>query len=211
MSRSPRIVVLAGTNGAGKSSVAGALLRGRGADFFNPDEEARRILARSPRLSSAQANAAAWQLGKTVLERAIQERLDMAFETTLGGHTIPALLQRAMDQGIDVVIWYVGLASVELHLRRVRARVAAGGHDIPEERIRVRYRNSLLNLIRLLPGLSELRVFDNSAEADPKTGRPPVPVALLHMKAGKIVTVAAPEHVADWAKPILAAAFKVAK
>jgi predicted ABC-type ATPase len=69
-----------------------------------------------------------------------------------------------------VRVWYVGLSSPELHIARVRARVAKGGHDIPEPRIRERYDASRLNLIRLLPRLSELWVYDNSVEADPDAG-----------------------------------------
>ena len=64
----------------------------------------------------------------------------------------------------------MGLASTELHIARVRSRVARGGHDIPEEKIRERYARSLLNLILVLPKLTELRVYDNSHEADPHTG-----------------------------------------
>jgi predicted ABC-type ATPase len=86
--------VVAGTNGAGKSSVAGAMFRQAGADYFNPDEATARILAANPDISTAEANSAAWHEGKHLLERAIAERLDFAFETTLGGHTISSLLQK---------------------------------------------------------------------------------------------------------------------
>ena len=94
-----------------------------------------------------------------------------AFETTLGGKTITALLERALGAGGEVRIWYVGLSTPELHLARVRARVARGGHDIPEAQIRARYDASRLNLIRMLPHLTELRVYDNSVEAVPQHGR----------------------------------------
>ena len=62
-----------------------------------------------------------------------------------------ALLERALAVGLEVRVWYVGLSSPELHLARVRARVAKGGHDIPEAQVRARYDSSRLNLIRLLP------------------------------------------------------------
>ncbi|MGI9026806.1 MAG: AAA family ATPase, partial [Burkholderiaceae bacterium] len=158
-----RIYVLAGVNGAGKSSIAGAAFRAHGADYFNPDEAARRLIATNPRLSQTEANALAWQQGKRLLERAIVERLDHAFETTLGGHTLPRLLAEAAAVGIAVHVWYAGLASPELHIRRVQARVRRGGHDIPEEAIRRRYQHSRLNLIELLPRLAALRLYDNSA------------------------------------------------
>ena len=84
---------------------------------------------------------------------------------------MPRLLSEAASQGFEVRIWYVGLASPDLHIERVRNRVRAGGHDIPESSIRRRWRHSRLNLVQLLPHLTELRVYDNSADADPAAGR----------------------------------------
>jgi predicted ABC-type ATPase len=205
-SRPSRIYVLAGTNGAGKSSIAGAMLRETGADYFNPDEAARRIRSADPRVTQEDANSAAWHQGKRLLERAIAERLDFAFESTLGATTIPALLAGAAALGIEVRVWYVGLSSPEQHIARVRARVAKGGHDIPEPDIRRRWETGRLNVIRLLPKLTELRVYDNSAEADPDTGAGPIPVLLLHSRRGRIVAPRDLRATPTWAKPLVAAA-----
>lgn len=202
----PRIYVLAGVNGAGKSSIAGAAFRTHGADYFNPDEAARALRAANPQLDQTRANAQAWQQGKRLLERAIANRLDFAFETTLGGSTMVRLLEDAAAQGFDVRVWYAGLASVELHIRRVRARARSGGHDIPDADIRRRYQASRVHLIELLPHLAALRVYDNSAEADPAAGLAPLPKLVLHMERGRIV---GPDDLSDtpsWAKPIVAAA-----
>ena len=109
------------------------------ADYFNPHEATARILAANPDVSPAEANSAAWHQGKRLLERAITERLDFAFATTLGGHTIRTLLHEALAAGIEIRMWFVGLSNPELHVARVRSRVARGGHDIPEEKIRERY------------------------------------------------------------------------
>jgi predicted ABC-type ATPase len=136
---------LAGTNGAGKSSLMGAMLLRSGVQYFNPDLAAQRILSANPGLSQEQVNSTAWHEGKRLLERAIHEKLDFAFETTLGGNTIAKLLDQALLHGVEVRIWYVGLDSVERHLARVRSRVARGGHDIPEAKIRERYLQSRLN------------------------------------------------------------------
>jgi predicted ABC-type ATPase len=183
----PCIYVLAGTNGAGKSSLAGATFLQSGVEYFNPDQAARLILARNPGLGQTEANSAAWHQGRRLLERAIAERKTFAFETTLGGTTITALLERALTTGIAVRVWYVGLEGPELHVARVRARVARGGHDIPVEQVRARYDSSRLNLVRLLSQLTELRVYDNSVEADPCAGIAPEPKLILHMRRGKIV------------------------
>lgn len=202
----PSIYVIAGTNGAGKSSVAGAAIRERGADYFNPDEATRRILEANPEIDLGQANSAAWMQGKRLLERAIASRMTFALETTLGGNTIVALLERANAAGLAVRMWYVGLESPELHIARVRSRVAAGGHDIPEARIRERYRRSRENLIRLLPALTELWVFDNSAAGDPKAGNRPKPQLVFSMRDGQIDETCNLTEVPEWAKPVFMAA-----
>lgn len=206
--RPPRLYVLAGVNGAGKSSLAGAAFRAQGADYFNPDEAARRLKTANPRLTQTQANGAAWQQGRALLERAIAERLDYAFETTLGASTIPRLLAEAAAGGFEVHVWFAGLATPEQHLARVRARVARGGHDIPEAAIRRRFEHSRLNLIQLLPALAALRVYDNSAEADPAAGKAPAPLLVLHMEKGRILNPQDLPRAPAWAKPIVAAAMK---
>jgi predicted ABC-type ATPase len=208
-SRPSRIYVIAGVNGAGKSSIGGAAFRSLGAEYFNPDEAARELMAASPGLDQATANGAAWRQGSDLLRQAIAQRLDYAFESTLSGSTIPRLLAVAAAQGIDIYIWYVGLASLELHIQRVRTRVRRGGHDIPEETIRRRFERSRLNLIALLPGISALRIYDNSVEADPADGNTPVPALILHTERGRILNPNDLALTPEWAKPIVAAAMKL--
>jgi predicted ABC-type ATPase len=185
------------------------MFRRSGADYFNPDEATARILAANPGITAADANSAAWHEGRRLLERAIVERLDFAFETTLGGRTITALLQKAAAARIEVRVWFVGLSSPELHIARVRARVARGGHDIPEAAIRERYGRSRINLIALLPDLTELRVFDNSFEADPHAGRAPRPILILHLAERKIVEMVNLAETPQWARALAAAAIKM--
>jgi predicted ABC-type ATPase len=93
---------LAGTNGAGKSSIVGAMFLEEGVEYFNPDQAAKSILVANPAISVAEANSAAWHEGRRLLEHAISEKLDYAFETTLGGTTITALLGRALTERIEV-------------------------------------------------------------------------------------------------------------
>ena len=205
------IYVIAGVNGAGKSSIGGATFRERGANYYNPDEAATRILARNPALSQTDANSAAWHQGVRLLRRAISERKDFAFETTLGANTMPRLLREAATQGIEIHVWYVGLANAQLHIERVQARVRHGGHAIDTELIERRFEQSRINLIDLMPHLTELLVYDNSVDADPATGKFPKPKQLLHMKAGKIRNLGDLSTSPDWAKPIIATALKLVK
>jgi len=205
----PEIVVLAGTNGAGKSSVAGAALREASGDYFNPDEVARRLRNAEPERSRREANSRARHIGRHFLERAIEQRFRYVFETTLGGRTLTGLLLKAANVGLPVRIWYVGLDSVQRHLDRVRARVSRGGHPIPEERIRERYHASRENLIRLLPHLTELKLYDNSQEGDPAEGIPPEPFLVFHLKEGRVLDSCPLPAVPGWARPIVQRTWRI--
>ncbi len=202
----PLLYVLAGVNGAGKSSIGGAALRRAGMDWFNPDAFTRQLVDATG-CPLADANAAAWHEGVQRLEAAIAHHRNHAFETTLGGNTIANLLRTA-SASHDVLVWFCGLDSPERHLARVQLRVSRGGHDIPEAKIRERYVASIANLIDLLPVLAQLQVYDNSVDAEPGTPVPD-PRLLLQMEDSRITwptdtaTLARTPH---WAKPILEAA-----
>ncbi len=204
----PTLTILAGVNGAGKSSVGGQALRDSGAAYFNPDEHARLLRAKQPTLTQEKANALSWGYGKAKLEAAIATGADFTFESTLGGKTITNLLIQAAQQNHRLDIWFVGLASVDLHLQRVARRVARGGHPIPEADIRKRWIGSHENIIRLLPFVRTLRILDNSYEV--AADEQPEPVLLLAIEAGELV-FPAPEDLSatpEWAKPIVAAAYR---
>jgi predicted ABC-type ATPase len=208
----PRITVLAGTNGAGKSSIAGARLREAGGAYFNPDEETRRVLAANPGMGLGEANGLAWQESVRRLGLAIATKTDYAFETTLGGQTVTALLLEAAAAGLELFVWYCGLDSPERHIARVQPRVSKGGHDIPEQKIRERYHASRQNLVRLMPQITTLRVHDNSVEADPANGLTPSPHLVLELARGSVAFPATPAALAStpaWAQPLVACAYQL--
>jgi predicted ABC-type ATPase len=204
--RRGRIVVAAGTNGAGKSAIVGEFLSENGGAYFNPDELAKQLVARG--MSADEANSVAWNTGFDGLRRAIDSNQDFNFETTLGGSSIVRDLQRAIAAGRSVCVIYVGLASPELHIARVRARVARGGHPIPESKIRERYPQSLANLVSLIGKAEEIHVFDNSAEN--ASGAPASRLA-FRMHGRRIVEPDVEtlfSEAPDWAKPLVAAAMR---
>lgn len=206
----PFIFVLAGVNGAGKSSVGGALLAEHGLDWFNPDRFARELMG-SLGIDQERANGLAWEHGRQQLENALRERRNHAFETTLGGSTIALMLAQAARTH-DVVMLFCGLASAEQHLRRVHSRVARGGHDIPEPKIRERWVKSRLNLITLMPYLAHLQVFDNSTDVEPGEDIPD-PLLVLEMAEGQLLSpdpqdARALEETPEWAKPLVQAAIE---
>lgn len=206
----PVLYVLAGVNGAGKSSVGGYLLQRAGLAWFNPDTFARELMAATG-CDQEIANALAWAEGMRRLDEALENRRNHAFETTLGGTTVPARILDA-TRTHDVLIWFCGLDSPERHIARVNARVAAGGHPIPEQKIRARYPQAQLNLIGLMPHVAHLQVYDNSTEAAAR-GAIPDPMLVLEMEDGRIVfpardDVEALKSTPAWARPILEAALR---
>jgi predicted ABC-type ATPase len=206
----PFIIVLAGVNGAGKSSVLSTLLLDEGLDWYNPDRYAA-ALVRELGVSLGEANGRAWQHGKSQLERAIATGSNHAFETTLGGSTIAQLLREA-SRTHDVMMLYCGLDSPELHIARVAQRVAHQGHPIPDAKIRERWNTSRSNLAQLLPVLSHLQVFDNSQSVAPGEDIPD-PVLVLELAGGRVAFPDVRSHealaaVPPWAQPILEAAIQ---
>lgn len=206
----PFIVVLAGVNGAGKSSQGGAMLSERGLSWYNPDTYARELSAQLG-LPTVEANGLAWEHGRNRLEIAIEQKSSFAFETTLGARSIPELLAKA-SRSHNVMMLFCGLSSPEQHLARVRLRVAHGGHAIPENKIRERWISSRANLIKLMPSLARLQVFDNSVDAAPGQDIPD-PVLVLEIIEGKPAfpqrnDLAALNLVPKWARPIVQAAFE---
>ena len=97
-----------------------------------------------------------------------------------------------------------------LHLERIRARVKAGGHDIPEQKVRERYVSSLANLIGLMPHLVRLRAFDNSVSVA-LGSHLVLPTLVLEMAFAKTIWPVERKDLRRtpaWAKPLVEAALQ---
>lgn len=157
----PNIYIIAGPNGAGKTTASYTVLPEmiECKEFVNADEIARG-------LSPFQPDLAAIDAGRLMLNRInelIKHKTDFAFETTLSTKSYVTTIKNAQEIGFEVTLIYFWLNSVELAIERVNARVADGGHDIPKETIRRRYKGSIKNLINLyLPIVDNWIVIDNS-------------------------------------------------
>jgi predicted ABC-type ATPase len=166
----PLVVVVAGANGAGKSTAAPSLLRDsfRVTEFINADTIAAGLSAFRP---ASVAIAA----GRIMLERMRHlavSRKNFAFETTLASRTLapwPAAWKR---DGYHVHLLFLWLKSAEFAVTRVAERVRLGGHDVPAEVVRRRYAAGSQNLFQLyMPLIDSWQMFDNSE------GPHPVPIA----------------------------------
>ena len=139
----PHAVIVAGPNGAGKSTLAPRLLVGafQVSTFVNAD-----VIAQG--LSGFDPASAAIQAGRIMLARLDdlrRVRADFAFETTLSGLAHRRTIERLFDDGYAVHLFYLWIPHPELSITRVRTRVAMGGHHVPDEVVRRRYRRGIEN------------------------------------------------------------------
>ena len=143
----PSLYVIAGPNGAGKTTFIKrfaprelALL-----DFLNADEIARGLSPFNP----AREQLEAGRLVLTRFRQFVAEGRDFCLETTLSGRTYRRMFEGAKAAGYGIQLDYLMLPTVEHSIRRVADRVAAGGHDVPEDDLRRRFKVSLQNLFSI--------------------------------------------------------------
>jgi predicted ABC-type ATPase len=156
------LTIVAGSNGCGKTSLTTlARTKFQQIPILDPDAIARSLQETSSRGTSD------IEAGKQVLcqaEDLIKAQQSFTVETTLSGATYLKMAARAKDMGFNVVVFFVGTASVEINIARVQARVEKGGHDVPEEDQRRRYPRTLANMRKLLPMADLAVLYDNSTE-----------------------------------------------
>ena len=158
--RSPTIYVIAGCNGAGKTTFAKEFLpkEVKCLRFLNADEIARGL---SPFKPSAGAVRAA-RLLITQVDECLRGRDTFALETTLSGKTYIRLFQRARKLGFEIELHYLWLSSPAQAVARVRLRVKQGGHHVPAADIRRRFKRSLVHLLDdYLPLATRWAVWDS--------------------------------------------------
>ena len=154
------LTIIAGSNGCGKSTLtSSARDKFQQAPVLDPDAIAKSI---QETLSSNDSDIEAGRRVLRLAEELIASRQSFAVETTLSGSTYLRMAARAKEAGFNIMVVFVGTASVEINIERVRERVRLGGHDVPEEDQRRRYPRTLANMKRLLP--ADLAVIlDNSS------------------------------------------------
>lgn len=142
---SPTLYLIAGCNGAGKTTFAREFLphEVKCLRFLNADEIARGI---SPLKPSAGAMQAARVLLKQV-DNCLRRRETFALESTLSGKTYIRLFQRVLKLGYEIELHYLWLSTPAHAINRVRLRVKQGGHHVPTADIRRRFKRSLEHLL----------------------------------------------------------------
>jgi predicted ABC-type ATPase len=149
--RRPVVLAFAGPNGSGKSTLTRGLpVLGT---YVNADD-----LKREYSLTDLEAARQAEALRNELLSK----KADFSFETVLSTDRNLLLLRRAKETGYEVQCVYVLTCSEDINVARVRARAASGGHDVPEDKIRGRYRRALALLPQLISLCDKILIYDNS-------------------------------------------------
>jgi predicted ABC-type ATPase len=154
----PEFYVIAGANGAGKSTISKSLIQQVDIPIVDPD-----AIARS--LDPIDLLKVAVQAGKIAIDRThqyIDTATSFGVETTLSGRNYLKLMKSLKQRGWNVNLIYIGIDNPETNIRRVRQRVSRGGHDVPTDDIRRRYDRSLNNLPIAITLANSVTIYDNS-------------------------------------------------
>lgn len=161
MNEAKKMYVIAGCNGAGKTTASFNILPTilNCKEFINADEIAKG-------LSPFQPEKVSFEAGRIMLHRIdelLSKEIDFAFETTLSSKIFTQTILRAQQQGYFVTLLFFWLNSVELARQRVMIRVSEGGHNIPDDIIERRYYRGIKNLFDIyVPLCDNTMIFDNS-------------------------------------------------
>jgi predicted ABC-type ATPase len=163
----PRLWIVAGPNGSGKSTLYDATDIegfGRSVWIINPDLLTARLREQEG-LDAARANGEALDRIAAWLRASIEAHQTVGVETVLSTPKYRELVERAKLRGFEIRLLFVMLRTAELSIERVRMRVAGGGHDVPEDRIRSRRERSFAQLPWFLDRSDVALIYDNSGAA----------------------------------------------
>jgi predicted ABC-type ATPase len=192
----PKLLIVAGPNGSGKTSVTGKILNHiwiEGCEYINPDNMAQDLFGdwNSPDAVMQAARYAAERR-----EDCIANGRSLIFETVLSAPDKIAFIERAKQQNYFIRLFFIGTDSPQINAMRILHRVMTGGHDVPAKKIFSRYSKSIANCAFLAPVVDRLYVYDNSTENA-------FPELLFRASSGKLTKQYADMH--NWANIIFRA------
>lgn len=182
--------VLAGGNGAGKTTFYNLYLARYGIKFVNADLIAKDIDPENPEGFSYHAATVAAK----IREDLIAQGVSFCFETVFSHESKIDFIAQAKTNGYKIILVYIHLFDSSLNEGRVYQRVSEGGHEVPTEKIYSRIPRTIKNIKTALSIVDEARILDNSSKDDPFR-------QIIVMKAGKYEAKADP--LPAWARDLL--------
>jgi predicted ABC-type ATPase len=184
--------LLAGGNGAGKSTFYNRHLAKYGIKFVNADLIAKDIDSENPEDLSYQAATVAAK----IREDLISQGVSFCFETVFSHKSKIDFLASAKANGYTIILVYIHLFDSSLNEARVKQRVSEGGHSVPTEKIHSRIPRTMKYIKTALSIVDEARILDNSSKDNPFQ-------QILVMKSGNFESKA--DLLPEWAKNLLPA------
>lgn len=158
----PELIMIAGPNGSGKTSVTQKFLHHEWADgtvYINPDQVANDKFGD---WNSQDAVLKAANYCREWRERCIQDRESFVFETVFSAEDKIDFLIRAKEAGFFIRVFFISTNHPSINAARIAKRVMEGGHDVPIRKIISRYAKSIINCETIAPLVDRLYVYDNS-------------------------------------------------
>ncbi|MGB3650137.1 MAG: zeta toxin family protein [Rivularia sp. (in: cyanobacteria)] len=161
----PNLIIIAGANGSGKSTLTRGIFQNSNLPIIDPDAIAREINPSSP---ESVAITAGRQAVNQINSYLINNQ-SFGAETTLSGNNYLKIMDKAKKKGFEVSLIYIGVDDVNININRVQLRVRRGGHNVPASDVRRRYQRSMNNLYKAIEIADNTKVYDNSAQAEPRS------------------------------------------
>ena len=193
--RRPEMIVIAGPNGSGKTSVTQRFLHHEWAEgtlYINPDEVAQN------KFGDWNSQEAVWKAANycaELREKCLRNHTSFVFETVMSANDKIDSINRAKREGFFIRLFFISTTHPSINAARIAKRVMAGGHDVPIKKIISRYTKSIENCKVLAPIVDRLYVYDNSAEDQEAQ-------LLFRLVNGEMKKMYVKE-VAEWAKILL--------
>ena len=183
----PRLTIIAGANGSGKTTFTSDIKFFRETPLLDPDAIGKTLQSTRPKgFPVASARCVLTAAGEHIAKGE-----SFAVETTLSGKSYLRMMLEARRCDFEIVLVYIGTENVEINLTRIGNRVLAGGHDVPEKDVRRRYQRSFENLPLAAQRADHSILFDNSTEEGYRL------IAVLGLSGNQWF-----KPIPDWATPL---------
>lgn len=160
----PELIIIAGPNGSGKTSITQKFLHhewAEGTMYINPDQVAKDMFGD---WNNEEAVLKAANYCSELRERCIAEKKSFVFETVFSAQDKIDFVIRAKETGFFIRIFFISTSNPAINASRIAKRVMEGGHDVPITKIISRYNKSIQNCKTVVPIVDLLYVYDNSID-----------------------------------------------